>query len=90
MPRGDPDVFQMGRRFAEQLDALVHREQATLALVDHDGDDDLVELRRSPGDHIDMAIGHRVEGSRTHCSSHVAHAITVPIRRFRFVSRRTS
>ena len=44
-----------------QFDALLQREQRALAGVDRHADHQLVEQPRGAGDHVEMAVGDRIE-----------------------------
>ena len=60
----DAQVRQVRRRFLDHRDALLEAEHALLAGVDQHRDHDLVELGGRALEDVDMAEGHRVEGSR--------------------------
>src|SRR6185437_205342 len=53
-------------------DAFLDREQAALAFVDQHGHDDLVEQPGRAADDVEMAVGHRVEGTGADGASHGA------------------
>ena len=66
----DPDVGQVGDGVAQQLHALLDREQPGLARVDQHRHDQLVVEPGGPVDDVDVAVGDRVERTGTDGTSH--------------------
>jgi len=65
-----PHVGDVRGGLAEHRDALVRGEQAVLAHVDADGDDDLVEEPGGTTDDVEVAVGHRVERPGADSATH--------------------
>jgi hypothetical protein len=72
---GHAHVRKVRAGLLEHLDPLLGGEQpgARLGLVHTDGDHDLVEEVRGPGDDVDVPVGDRVEGSRANRFAHCVH-----------------
>ena len=60
----DGDSFHPCSRLADNIEFLVHLEEAALVLIDTDGDNDLVEHGKRPVQNIQMTCCERIERSR--------------------------
>src|SRR5687768_11014199 len=86
----DPDVGQFGDGVAQQLHALVDREEPGLARVDQHRHDQFVVQPGSTIDDVDVAVGDRVERTGTDGASHGKRpyrSTASPYRRSRSPSR---
>ena len=77
----DGDLRVFGQRLARHVDALLQREQRLLVVPGRHGDDQLAEQLRRPPDHVLMAQGHGIEGTRVDGDDVVGHGISSRRRR---------